>query len=374
MKILIATGLYPPEIGGPATYTKMLEEHLPQHGIQLTVVPFGQVRKYPKIIRHLMYMKALWQKSSDTDIIYALDPISVGVPARVVSFLRRQPFMLRLGGDYAWEQGKQRFGVTVNLDEFSDRPNAFGIRTTLLAWIQSLISKQAKAVVVPSQYLASIVAKWGVSRSHIHVIYSALFPLPVLEDRESLRAKLSYTFPTIVSAGRLVPWKGFEQLIEVVNKLQADYPDISLVISGDGPDEKRLRELIAQHGLETQVRLLGNVSKEALGGVIHAADVFVLNTGYEGLSHQLLEVMEIGTPIVTTNVGGNPELIKHEETGLIVEYNDREALVASLRRLLKDTDLRNKLIARAKEQVEEFRKEKVINDIVILLTTIYEQR
>src|SRR3989338_3118004 len=112
MRVLIATGLYPPDIGGPATYTRFLERHLPKHGIGLDVAAFTVVRKYPKVIRHIIYFFTLMRKGRHADIIYALDTISVGVPALVASYLLGKTLYLRVPGDYAWEQGQQRFGIT----------------------------------------------------------------------------------------------------------------------------------------------------------------------------------------------------------------------------------------------------------------------
>ena len=109
-KILIATGLYPPDIGGPATYVCMLEKELPAHGIECVTVPFTHVRHLPKIVRHVVYFWKLVKEARAMDAVYAQDPVSVGVPALLVSFIFRKPFLIRLGGDYAWEQGQQRFG------------------------------------------------------------------------------------------------------------------------------------------------------------------------------------------------------------------------------------------------------------------------
>jgi hypothetical protein len=100
MKVLIATGLYYPDIGGPATYVKMLEEHFPQRGVELTVIPFSKVKQYPKIIKHLKYVLLLWRASKDKDLIFALDPVSVGLPALVAAKLRGKKFVLRVPGDF----------------------------------------------------------------------------------------------------------------------------------------------------------------------------------------------------------------------------------------------------------------------------------
>ena len=81
--ICIATGLYPPDIGGPATYTVFLEKHADELGVDFTVVPFGSVRTYPPILRHLVYLGKLIMHGRHADVLYALDTISVGVPAFV---------------------------------------------------------------------------------------------------------------------------------------------------------------------------------------------------------------------------------------------------------------------------------------------------
>ena len=118
MKILVATGLYPPEGGGPATYAKVLFDELPQKGVETTVLPFSRVRKYPPIVRHIVYFFLCLRESKGASIIYALDPVSVGLPASLAAFVTRKKFAVKIVGDYAWEQGMQRFGVTALLDDF----------------------------------------------------------------------------------------------------------------------------------------------------------------------------------------------------------------------------------------------------------------
>lgn len=374
MKVLIATGLYPPEIGGPATYTKMLEKHLPQHDIELVTLPFGQVRQYPKLIRHLVYLRELYRHAKDADIVYALDPVSVGLPALIVSRLRGKKFLLRLGGDYAWEQSRQRFGVTATLEQFVERKGKFGVLPRCLFLIQRFVAKRAIKVIVPSNYLGIQVKQWGISPDSIVTIYSALFSLPVHEPKEQLRAKLNFDFPTLISAGRLVPWKGFAELITVAHRLRSEYPNLTLVILGDGPERTNLEQLVRERKLEGVVRLLGDVSKDTLGGVISAGDVFVLNTGYEGLSHQLLEVMDLGVPLITTSVGGNTELIRGGENGSLITYGASDELERAIRHLLSDEALQQKLVAGGKVTAEKFRVESVVLNIVALLHQVHETK
>lgn len=370
MNILLATGLYPPEIGGPATYAAMLEEHLPARGIAVTVVPFGLVRHHPKLIRHFMYLKKLWSESRSVDVVYALDPISVGVPSMLIAKLRRKPFLIRLGGDYAWEQGRIRFGVKRTLDEYLESKRGISPIVRVFASIQTFVCKQASVIVVPSQYLKSVVTHWGIKDDHITVIYSALFPLEVEGTKAELRKQFEFTGPTLVSAARLVPWKGFKMLIEVTAQLRTEYPDIELVIVGDGEERGVLEETAREHGILDQVRFTGRLSKEALGATIKAGDVFVLNTAYEGLSHQLIEVMDLGTPIVTTTAGGNSELITDGVEGFLVAFNDKDALVESIKRVLNHPETQLLLTQSARARSRDFSKERVVEQVLLLLKTL----
>lgn len=373
MKVLIATGLYPPEIGGPATYALLLEDELPKKGVTVTIVPFGWVRHYPKIIRHIVYAYKLWQESRDSDIIYALDPISVGIPALFVAKLRRKKFLIRLGGDYAWEQGRGRFGLTETLDEYLTGDTRRPLMVKVLAALQSYVTKRATKVIAPSEYLKSVIIKWGVMPANIVVIYSALYPLSVEGTKEELHDQLSFTHPTIVSAGRLVPWKGFVVLIEVVAKLKEKYPDITLVIAGDGEEHDTLVAKAEAEDVTTNLRLVGRISKDALGASIKGADVFVLNTAYEGLSHQLIEVMDLGTPIVTTTAGGNPELITNDVSGILVPFNDVQALQAAIIRILEHPETSSRMVQSARARSREFSQAAMIETLHNTLKTINEQ-
>ena len=98
-KILIATGIYPPDMGGPATYSKLLADELPKRGIEVRVLTFGAVRHLPKVIRHLAYFFKTLSQGREVDIIYAQDPVSVGLPALWAARLLGKRFLLRLGGD-----------------------------------------------------------------------------------------------------------------------------------------------------------------------------------------------------------------------------------------------------------------------------------
>ena len=373
MRIIIATPLYPPEIGGPATYAKTLEGELPQLGVEAHVVAFSLTKNFPKYLRHMVYAYHLFRATSGADIILALDPVSVGLPALLVAMVRGKKFVVKVVGDYAWEQGQQRFGVKVNLDEFVRLPSTkFLAQVGVLRMVQTFVAGRAARIIVPSKYLKGVVAAWGISEEKISVIYNAFAGVVRMSECDTVRKELSLppSAPVLVSAGRLVPWKGFPVLIAVVEKLRKDYPDIKLFIAGGGPDEAALRALVVEKNLASTIVLLGNTQRDVLMKYVRAADGFVLNTGYEGLSHQLLEVLAVGTPIVTTAVGGNVEIVEHNVTGILVPFNDEAKLEEATRSVIDDKERSAQMATRGKEFVAQFTVERMVRETSDLLSSI----
>jgi glycosyltransferase involved in cell wall biosynthesis len=138
------------------------------------------------------------------------------------------------------------------------------------------------------------------------------------------------------------------------------------VIVGDGEERERLEAKVADLQISRHVWFTGSLSKDALGATVKAADVFVLNTAYEGLSHQLIEVMDIGTPIVTTKAGGNTELITDGVNGFLVEFNNNAELSEAIARVINHPESRERIVQSARGRSKEFSKEKALEEIVSL--------
>lgn len=346
MRLCIATPLYPPEAGGPATYTRTLEQGLPTHGDTVIVVKFSGVRHLPKMVRHVQYFFHVLAVARKSDAILALDPVSVGLPAVLAAILLRKPFIVKVVGDYAWEQGVQRSGVEVSLDDFVHMRRVPPF-VSLLRTIQTFVARHARAVIVPSEYLKGIVTAWGIDAKKIEVIYNA-----VSIDTTSLPIR-SLAPHTILTAGRLVPWKGIHGLIDALALVRQEIPDATLSIIGDGPERTSL-EAHAAEKVSGAVTFLGALSHTETLAHVQAADVFALNSTYEGLSHMLIEATMLGASIVASNAGGNPEVIRHEQDGLIVPTGDSAALAQALTRMLQDTALAQRLGAQANIGSERF--------------------
>lgn len=365
MRLVIATPLYPPEIGGPATYATLLEAGLPPRGIEVELVKFSDVRHLPKLLRHIAYYTRVKRALRRADLALALDPVSVGLPTMLAARALGKPYAVKVVGDYAWEQGRQRFGVTAELDEFvTRRQRTPAVR--LLQWCEYRVARRAERVIAPSAYLRRIVCAWGVRAGQVEVIYNAV-SLGEMGRVPVGVARMPH--PLIVAAGRLVPWKGFEGLIEAVALARTHGVAATLAIIGEGPSRGTLEAYITAH-LPGAALLTGALSHADTLATIAAADIFVLNSTYEGLSHLLIEAAALARPIIATEVGGNPEVITDGETGLLVPAGDAPHLASVLQTLLGDPALRARLAANAAMSARRFSEAAMLDATAALLTRL----
>ena len=319
--MLIATPLYPPEIGGPATYAKLLYEGLPAKGIEVELVKFSEVRHLPKLFRHYAYYRRVLKVVRHADVVLALDPVSVGLPAMKAAQKAGKPFVVKIVGDYAWEQGVQRFDVTQNLDEFvKTKQTNFFVRT--LQKVQTCVANAAKRVIVPSLYLKDIILQWGIPEAKIQMIYNGIGLPPNIPTYPKKKGEF-----LVVSAGRRVPWKGFEAIERVVKKHK----------------DENWRLFIAS----------GLPRVEALGWM-KTADVFVLNSSYEGFPHVLIEAMTLGTPVVATDARFHRTLLEHGKTGILIPLGDGDALEQALLEIRSNPGTASARARAAQKRMDDF--------------------
>jgi glycosyltransferase involved in cell wall biosynthesis len=357
-KVVIATGIYPPEIGGPATCARMLVQDLPDHGLHPELATFRPFLGLPQGVRHLFYLRRLLVAARDADLLLALDPVSVGLPALLAARLLRRPLALRVGGDYAWEQGVQRFGVGEDLDAFLGK--RYGWRIELLRGIERRVAHAAALVIVPSSYLAKVLRRWGVVGSRIRIIPNAAPAEAALVSRAEARQGLGIHGRWVVSAGRLLRLKGFDGLIDAASDLRPSFPDLRLAIVGSGPEGAALEARVLEAGLQDVVRLTGRLPHAETLQWIQAADVFVLNSAAEGLPHVVLEAMAAGTPVIATRVGGLPEIIEEGVTGSLVLPGDRLELRHAIRHALEHPEQLAAMAARARDVRHRFTRREMV--------------
>jgi glycosyltransferase involved in cell wall biosynthesis len=372
--LLITTGIFSPDIGGPASYARAVGTRLANEGIQVTVLTYSSVyshaddsrlpfrvcrvwNRIPWGIRHCIYGIRVWIHARRADGILTLNAVSAGVPTILAARLARKPVIVRIAGDYAWEIAAQTGATFLMIDDFQKAPKHG--RIARLHRMQVWVCRNARAVIVPSEYLAGLLAGWGVSQEKIRVIYNGVDMPRIDFSKEEARKALHIQGNVIISAGRLVPWKGFRMVLKLMPQLLQVNQFFMLVLVGDGPDMAMLRNVARTLGLERRVLFAGRVSASMMATYLAAADMFVLNTGYEGFSHQVLEAMAAGVPVITTQVGGNREVIVQGENGFMVRYNDEFNLLEAIKTVWRQPELRERMVANGRLTVTAFSVEKM---------------
>ena len=377
--ILIATGIYPPHIGGSATYSSLLFRELPKRGHTAKVLTYGTASQrvagsiyvisnsWPKGIKHFLYFLKLLEIGRRSDLILVADSsFGAAFISVIAGKILRRKIIVRVTGDYAWEQGVQRFGVKELIDDFQNKN--YSLPVELLRKCQSFAVRNADLVIAPSRYLKKITEGWGVSGDKIKVIYNAV-DLPDFKlSKEEARQVLGVSGKIIISAGRLVPWKGFEMLIQAIVEAEGVIPDIKLYIIGDGPEEGNLKAQSLK--LKANIFFTGTLSKDKLMQYLKAADLFALNSSYEGFSHQIIEAMSIGLVVAAADVGGNPEVIKSGENGFLFGYNDKRAIIDILISFFQDSAGKQALGRAAQKTVAQFSQDKMLQSLNNLFTTL----
>jgi glycosyltransferase involved in cell wall biosynthesis len=185
----------------------------------------------------------------------------------------------------------------------------------------------------------------GVPRSKIAVLYNAVRfgrrPLPTDAETARFALRLPPDALVIGTLGRLTEQKGHRALLQAVASLIRNVPNVVLLLAGAGPLRAELEADAARLDAADHVRFLGMRRDRAT--LYAAMDIFVLSSRWEGLSLALVEAMGAGRAIVATEVGGNPEVVRHRQTGLLVPPVDAGALSDALLTLATDRQLRASL-------------------------------
>jgi len=175
-----------------------------------------------------------------------------------------------------------------------------------------------------------------------------------MAPKQTLRETLGFDDrPTILTAARLTPWKGIDHLITAISRLK----DVRLLIAGDGPEQAHLQSLAAK--LADRVIFLGRIPRETLYQYMRASDYFALYSGYEGLPHTLLESLRVGTPVIASDKGGNPEVVQHGINGWLVPYVDVDALTDTIQMAIQTT---NQKKLNPQTGLEKFKFKKMVEE------------
>ena len=241
--------------------------------------------------------------------------------------------------------------------------------------------REAEFVTVCTQYgLEQLRRQHPVSsKERLNLIYHGIDVVELMPLPQPDRAKGGR--PLILSVGRLVEKKGFPILLRAAAMLRREGVEFELRIIGRGPDEGDLKRLASGLALEGCVHFDGAIPQEELIPLFRTADLFVLASivasdgDRDGLPNVLLEALALGVPAVSTRVSAIPELIEHEETGLLANPGDSKGLAQQMERLLFDEQLRAKVIEQGRlEVVERFDVTENVAKLADLFSEVMKRR
>ncbi len=201
---------------------------------------------------------------------------------------------------------------------------------------------QAQQVFSVSESLRQLALSLGAAPDKVKVVGNGvdLQRFQILDKaQQRARLQLDPNAPVLITVGGLVERKGFHRVIDCLPELLKQFPGLTyLVVGGPSPEgdwTEKLKAQVQSLGLTERVRFMGPVKPDDLAGLLSAADLFVLSTRNEGWANVFLEAMACGLPVVTTNVGGNAEVVNHDSLGEVLPFGDHERLCAALERGLR---------------------------------------
>lgn len=370
MKVVVVSGIWPPDVGGPASHAPEVVEFLRGRGHAVEAVitadappaptpyPLHWVaRSLPRGARHARALALIARVASRADVAY-----TTGMFGRssLAATLVRTPYVAKLTADAAYERARRLGLFRGSLADFqSDR----GAATLPLRLERTSAARRAAHVVCPSSFLAELVVGWGVPEERVTVLPNPAPPVPELPPREEMQARLGLPRPLFVFAGRLTAQKSLGLALRAVAAIEG----ATLLVVGDGPDRDELERTARDLGLAERARFLGAQPRERVLEHFRAADAAVLSSSWENFPHTVVEALAVGAPVVATAVGGVPEAVEDGVNGLLVPPGDERAFEAALRRVADDDALRARLAAAAAPSVEQFAPERVYGRLEQLL-------
>jgi glycosyltransferase involved in cell wall biosynthesis len=363
MRVLIVSGIWPPDVGGPASHAPEVASFLLERGHGVEVVTTARTapepedypvqwmpRTIPKGLLHVRTAALIRSRAALADVVYTTGMFGRSAAGALAA---RRPFVVKLTADPAFERSRRRGLVAGDVEDF--QVGGGGLVPALLRRARNAELRRAAHVFCPSAYLRELAVSWGVPRHRVSVLPNPAPAAPALPPREELKRRLDVNGATLAFAGRLTAQKSLHLAVEAL----AQTHGVSLVIAGEGPDRPALERLSAQLGVGGRVRFLGPQPRRRVLELFRAADATVLSSSWENFPHTVVEALSVGTPVVATRTGGVAEVVRHEHNGLLVEPGDAAALAAEIRRFFADDGLRRRLRAAAAASVAAYAPERV---------------
>ena len=374
MKILITVGIFPPDIGGPASFVPKIAKLLQENGFEVTIICLSNEKivdnesyKIIRILRNqnlmIRWIKTVFKmisngRNADTIFVNGLP-----MEAYIANLFLRKKLIRKVVGDWAWERGRNKGIIDDSFDEF--QKNKHNLHLEIAKFSRGWTATKADLVITPSVHLKNVVKNWGVSENNLKVIYNGT-------KIQSKITKKENEVLHFITVGRLAPWKNIDKIIQAMAILNEKGFNFIFNIVGSGPLNEKLKILVKELKLENKIFFLGQKNTEELNEIYLDSDIYIQASGYEGLPHVILEAINFNLSIISTPIGGTNEILLDGKNGWILKLKDKKApdefdLQEIIYELVDNKTKSNNLIHNAKEYlIENFDEDKNLNKYIEL--------
>ena len=329
MNILITVGIFPPDIGGPASFVPKISDFLIENGHNVKIICLAEVENNHTednldVIRikrsnslPIRWVKTIYQivkNGKKSDLIFVN---GLGIETTIANLILKKQLIRKIVGDPVWERAYNLKKTTESFDEFQNNKHSFLIEVQKLLRNWSINS--AEIVITPSDNLKSFVSGLGFSNKILKINNG-------VDITDIKRANGGKADINLLIISRLVVQKNINIVIEAMKLL--DNKNLNLSIIGDGGEFSKLESAIHDLNLQNRVQLFGKIDNNKISQFLLTADIFIQASDYEGLPHSVLEAINYEVPILSTEVGGCKDLLNDGERGFIIPIPPDKKIIA----------------------------------------------
>ena len=329
MNILITVGIFPPDIGGPASFVPKISDFLIENGHSVKIICLSEAgnihtednldvvrikRSNNLPIRWIKTIYQIVKNGRRSDLIFVN---GLGVESAIANLILKKQLIRKIVGDPVWERAYNKKRITESFDDFQNNKHSFLIEVQKLLRNWSINS--AEIVITPSDHLKSFVSGIGYSKKILKINNG-------VNITDINRANESKADINLIIISRLVVQKNINIVIEAMKLL--DNKNLKLSIIGEGGEFSKLESAIHDLNLQNQVQLLGKIDNNKISQFLLTADIFIQASNYEGLPHSVLEAINYEVPILSTETGGCKDLLNDGERGFIIPMPPDKKVIA----------------------------------------------
>jgi len=365
LKILITVGIYPPDIGGPASFVPKIAKMLTENKHDVTVICLSDNKvsdeenyKVKRILRNqnllIRWMQTIFTIIKNGRNVDCLFVNGLPMESYVANLFLRKKLVRKIVGDWAWERGRNKGLINESFDEFQE--NSHNLHLEIAKFSRGWTATKADIVITPSKHLSKVVENWGVKPNKLIIIYNGT---KILNDDIS---KTNQETINLITVGRLAPWKNIDTIIKSVNLLKQYDMKFKLFIVGSGPLESELKKLVSDLNLSSEVIFTGQKKYTELTEYYKNSNIYIQASGYEGLPHVLLEAINYDLTVISTPIGGSNEILQDGKNGYVLNLEKgKKPNTENLKNIILET-------INKKELTEEKKK-----NAKILLSSVFDE-